>query len=97
MLVAWVTLGMLVVVTFVTYAHVPLTSLYHVSRTGIAGDASRALVALNFPVAFIASAVIGVTIARVFAVHDALGRHERIMVGILSWSGSWQPSQRRSA
>ena len=83
-LVVWVMLGMLVVATFVTYAHVPLISLYHVSRTGIAGGASRALVALNFPVAFIAIAVIGVTIARLFAVPDVLVRRERVAVGILA-------------
>jgi hypothetical protein len=83
-LVVWVMLGMLAVSILATYAHVPLASLYHVSRTGIAGGASRALVALNFPIAFIAIAVIGVTVARLFAVPDALSRRERITVGSLA-------------
>lgn len=58
MLVVWAILGVLAVLTFVTYARLPAAELYHVSREGIAGGASRTLVVLNFPVAFAAIGIL---------------------------------------
>jgi hypothetical protein len=50
----------------VTYARVPVTDLYHVSHTGLAGGAGRLLVYLNYPVAFIAIALIGLAAVRLW-------------------------------
>jgi hypothetical protein len=44
----------------VTYSRVPPAELYHVSRAGLAGGASRVLVFSNFPVALVAIAILGV-------------------------------------
>jgi hypothetical protein len=66
---------------FVTYTHVPLSSLYHVSHTGISGGASRTLVALNYPGAFIAIALLGFSMARLFDVSGALSHCEQIVAG----------------
>ena len=43
---------------FVTYWRLPAGELYHVSRTGLEGGASRVLVYLNFPTALVAVAVL---------------------------------------
>lgn len=53
-----------VAVTFVTYARVPPDELYHVSRGGLTGGASRALVELNYPVALAALPILGICAAR---------------------------------
>jgi hypothetical protein len=42
---------------FITYARLPPESLYNVSRSGVAGGASRVLVYLNYPVSLIAISV----------------------------------------
>lgn len=69
----WETLGVWIFVAFatlaifITYARLPVTDVYHVSQSGLAGGASRALVYLNFPVAFIAIAIAGFAVARVLA------------------------------
>ncbi len=49
---------------FVTYARFPAEEFYHVSRSGLGGGASRALVFLNFPLAFAAIALLAVVLAR---------------------------------
>lgn len=46
--------GAVLVATLVTYARLPAADLYHVSREGLGGGASRALVELNFPIAIVA-------------------------------------------
>jgi hypothetical protein len=43
----------------VTYSRIPSRELYHVSGSGIDGGLSRALVFVNFPVALVALAVLG--------------------------------------
>jgi hypothetical protein len=50
----WALVAVFAVSTFVTYTRVPPEDLYNVSRGGVAGGASRVLVYLNFPVAFVA-------------------------------------------
>jgi hypothetical protein len=49
---------------FVTYWRLPAHELYHVSRTGLAGGASRALVFLNFPLALVAIPIIVLLVER---------------------------------
>jgi hypothetical protein len=54
----WALLAVFAVTTFVTYARVPPEDLYNVSREGVAGGASRVLVYVNFPVAFVAIGIL---------------------------------------
>jgi hypothetical protein len=60
----WALLGVFALLTFVTYARLPSEELYNVSREGIAGGASRTLVYLNFPVAFVAIGVLVLSLER---------------------------------
>jgi len=55
----WLLFAVVAVEIVVTYARLPATELYNVSRSGLAGGFGRALVFLNFPVAL---AVIGVAL-----------------------------------
>lgn len=52
---------------FITYARLPPESLYNVSRSGVAGGASRLLVYLNYPVSLIAIAVAWLAADRIHA------------------------------
>lgn len=79
--VVWVLLLSVVLAVVLTYAWVPLDELYHVSRTGIAGGASRALVLLNFPIAFIAIAQTGVVIGVLSANRNAFSQARRAALG----------------
>jgi hypothetical protein len=54
----WGLVAIFAVTTFVTYTRVPPEDLYNVSREGVAGGASRLLVYLDFPVAFIAIGIL---------------------------------------
>jgi hypothetical protein len=59
--------GLFAVVTaevLATYARIPSRELYHVSGSGLEGGLSRALVFLNFPVALVALAVLGLVYTR---------------------------------
>jgi hypothetical protein len=78
-----VLVGALVVtlLVFITYARLPASEFYNVSGTGLTGGASRALVVLNYPVAFLAIALVGFAIARLFAFPGALSRGSRWIVG----------------
>jgi hypothetical protein len=60
----WALLAVFAVTTFVTYTRVPPEELYNVSREGVAGGASRVLVYLNFPVAFVAIGILLVCLER---------------------------------
>jgi hypothetical protein len=81
-LAIWLLLGAVVLANFITYARFPVTSLYHVSHSGIAGGASRVLVILNFPIAFFAIALLGITVVRLFGTPGALAGRERAIVGV---------------
>jgi hypothetical protein len=50
----WVLFALVAVEILVTYSRLPARELYHVSRSGLAGGASRAVVFLNFPLALVA-------------------------------------------
>jgi hypothetical protein len=69
------------IATFVTYARLPVTELYHVSRNGVGGGAGRLLVLVNFPVALIALAVLPIVVDRL------LPRHRRVVVP-LAWAAA---------
>jgi len=58
----WALWSALLVAMLVTYSRLDPTELYHVSRDGLTGGWSRTLVALNFPFALIAIALVLVAI-----------------------------------
>src|SRR5713101_2174962 len=60
----WVLFALVTVEILVTYSRLPWNELYHVTGSGIAGGASRALVFFNFPVALVAIAVLLVLLDR---------------------------------
>ena len=62
-LITWGMWAAVVVAIVVTYARLEPADLYHVSREGLTGGLSRALVELNFPVALAAIALVLVAMA----------------------------------
>jgi hypothetical protein len=60
----WLLVAIVALEILVTYSRLPAQELYHVSGSGIAGGASRAIVFLNFPAALIALAVLGLLYER---------------------------------
>jgi hypothetical protein len=80
----WGVIGVLTLAVFTTYARFPVSEFYNVSIDGLAGGLSRALVLSNFPIAFMAIALMGIAVARLFAVPGAPGRYERWLVGGLA-------------
>lgn len=54
----WLLFAVVAAEILVTYARLPVAELYHVSGSGLAGGASRALVFLNFPTALVAIAIL---------------------------------------
>jgi hypothetical protein len=65
----WMAIAMLL---FVTYSRIQPGSLYNVSRSGLVGGASRALVLLNFPIALVAIAIAGILAARLRQTENTL-------------------------
>jgi hypothetical protein len=61
-LVVWSIVGLLILATVATYARVDPKDLYRVSRGGIAGGLSRAVVELNFPVALVSILIVLIVI-----------------------------------
>src|ERR1044072_5177090 len=59
-LLIWLLFGIVAVEILVTYSRLPERELYHVSRSGFAGGASRALVFGNFPAALVTIAIVAV-------------------------------------
>ena len=74
-LLVWAGYGLVTIAIIITYARLPATDFYHVSRGGLAGSMGRALVYLNFPVAFAAIGLLGFAWSSLFAA----GRHRRIV------------------
>lgn len=72
----WTLFGLVATEIFVTYARLPLAELYHVSRTGLAGGASRALVFLGFPTSLAAIPILAIAIDGLLAA-PALSRARR--------------------
>ena len=54
----WALWGLLLLAMLITYTRLDPAQLYHVTRDGLTGGLSRALVAVNFPVALIAIALV---------------------------------------
>jgi hypothetical protein len=60
----WALNGLVALAVLVTYWRLPPEELYHTSHEGLVGGLSRALVLLNYPVALIAIAIVGVLLER---------------------------------
>jgi hypothetical protein len=60
----WLLFSAAAIAIFVTYSRLPPDELYHVTGSGLAGGASRALVFLNFPTALAAIAVVALAYER---------------------------------
>jgi hypothetical protein len=80
----WGVLGVLTLAVTITYAIHPVSEFYNVSRSGAEGGFGRALVLLNFPISFMAIALMGVVLARLYRAPDALGATGRWLVGIIA-------------
>ncbi len=65
--VVWGIAGVVLVAILVTYTRIEPEKLYNVSNRGLAGGASRALVALNFPVSILGLAMLPIVVARLMA------------------------------
>src|SRR5438034_5138335 len=70
----------------VTYSRIPSRELYHVSGSGIEGGLSRALVFVNFPVALVALALLGLIYTRL---PRRRYRAVAILAGVLSAAVFW--------
>ena len=82
----WMLFALVTVEVLVTYSRIPPRELYHVSGSGIEGGLSRALVFVNFPVALVALAVLGLIYRRL------PGRSYRavaILAGVLCAAVFW--------
>lgn len=74
---AWALLALVTVCVTVTYARLPVSELYHVSRSGITGGLSRAIVLVNFPFALVA-------IALALIAFDQLGGRVAALLALVS-------------
>jgi len=61
-LLTWALWLLVLVAIVVTYARLDPADLYHVSREGLAGGLSRALVVANFPLSLVAIALVLVAV-----------------------------------
>src|SRR4029077_9087711 len=81
----WLLFAFVALEIVVTYSRVPANELYHVSGSGLEAGASRALVFLNFPVALVALAVLGLLYER-FA-SRALAVVAAVLCAAVFWPG----------
>ena len=84
----WTLFGLVALAVFVTYSRLPRRELYHVSGSGIAGGAGRALVFLGFPSALGAIAVLVVIADRLEGrLARALGVTALLACASVAWPG----------
>ena len=69
-----------------TYSRLPAAELYHVSRSGLEGGASRLLVFLNFPTALVALAILGLIHGRL---RSRRARALALLAGVLCLPVFW--------
>jgi hypothetical protein len=84
MIAVWATVAFLTLATFITYARIPVSELYNVSREGFAGGASRTLTYLNYPIAFIAIALIAFAFARLYPTLAERSMTVKVGIGLLA-------------
>lgn len=86
-LVAWALIALFGLLTFVTYARLPAEETYNVSREGMAAGASRTLVFLNFPGAFVAIGVLLVCLERLRGRAAWLAGAGIVLCAVAAWPG----------
>jgi hypothetical protein len=84
--VVWALFAVVTIEIAVTYSRLPAGELYHVSRSGLAGGASRALVFLNFPLALVAIPILVLLAGRLRGVAPKI---VAVVGGILSAAVFW--------
>lgn len=82
LLAVWFAVEAVAVGIIATYATHPASEFYNVSRDGLAGGLSRALVFTNYPVSLIGLAVIGVSLSYLLPRAETTRRAALIAVGI---------------
>jgi hypothetical protein len=84
----WMLFAVVAAEVVVTYSRIPSRELYHVSGSGIEGGLSRALVFVNFPVALVALAVLGLIYTRLPARrYRALAILAAVLCAAVFWPG----------
>ncbi len=83
----WALFALVAVEIVFTYARIPAEELYHVSGNGLVGGASRALVFLNFPVALVALAILGVIQNRLRGGFRAVAVVAAVLCAAVVWPG----------
>lgn len=83
----WGLWTLLLTAIFVTYSRLEPAELYHVTRSGLAGGSSRTLVALNFPVAMIAIALVLVALDALPARAWWIGAPAILLCAVTAWPG----------
>jgi hypothetical protein len=86
-LVAWGLWAALLAAIVVTYARLEPTQLYHVSREGLGGGLSRALVEVNFPVALAAVALVLVAMTALPGAAWWLAAPAIALCAVTAWPG----------
>jgi hypothetical protein len=86
-LLVWLLFVAVAVEILVTYSRIPPRELYHVSRHGLAGGASRALVFSNYPVALAAIAVLGAAAPALSPARRALALLAAALSAAVFWPG----------
>lgn len=86
-MVTWALWGVLVIALLVTYTRLDPVELYHVSGDGVSGGLSRVLVALNFPIALIAIALVMVALDSLPARAWWIGAPAIVMCAVTGWPG----------
>jgi hypothetical protein len=84
----WALWGLVAVAILVTYSHVPVEQLYHVSHEGVVGAAGRVLVFVNFPVALVAVALVAIAVdPKDSRGADVLGLFSVVLCAVVAWPG----------
>ena len=83
----WALLVVVAVEIAFTYSRIPSRELYHVSGNGFEGGASRVLVFLNFPVALVALAILGVVHERLRSGRRAIAAVAAVLCAVVFWPG----------
>ena len=86
-LAAWGLWALVLAAIVVTYARLAPADLYHVSRGGLAGGLSRALVEVNFPIALAAIALVLVAMAALSGVAWWIAGPSIALCAVTAWPG----------
>ena len=86
-LATWGLWALLLAAMAVTYARLELDDLYNVSREGIGGALSRVLVELNYPIAFVAIAIVLIALDTLGGRWWWLGGTAVVACAVAAWPG----------